>query len=191
MRCLVLVKHSTPALEPRVPPDRWRLSEIGRRRAAALADTLTGWNAASLYSSDEPKAIETAEIISSKLGLPVKVVPGFREHLRNGVPFMTDAKWRVVVLNAINRPDQLVLGSETVEEARRRFSDALTIAESMSPPGAMIIVSHGTVISMFIARLTGADPASMWERLGLPGLVVVTWPSPGRIEHQQNFDSVV
>ena len=156
----------------------------------ALADALTGMDAASRYSSDEPKAVETAEIISFRLGLLPRVVPGFREHLRNDVPFMKDAEWRAAVLNAISHPNDLVLGSETVEAARRRFSDALASTEPVSPPGAMIIVSHGTVISMFVARLIGAEPAPIWEGLGLPGLVVVTWPDASRIEHQQNFYSV-
>lgn len=189
MRRLILIKHSLPLIEPGVPPEEWRLSEDGKRRAVSLARVLAAMKVGSLYSSDERKAIETATIISGRIGRPLNVDPGFKEHIRRDVPFLGNAEWRASVLNAINHPSDLVLGSETVEEAWRRFSNALASVEPVAPLGDMIVVSHGTVISMFVARLIGVDPAPIWDGLGLPGLVVVTWPAANQIEYQQNFDS--
>jgi len=37
----------------------------------------------------------------------------------------------------------------------------------------MVIVSHGTVISLFVAWLTGVDGFLLWKELGLPSLVVL------------------
>jgi broad specificity phosphatase PhoE len=177
-----------PEIKPGVPPDRWILSGAGKRRAAALADALATMGATSLHSSDEPKAAETAEIISPRLNLAVNYASGLREHDRNGVPFMPDADWEAAVIDAIRRPGDLVLGTETVEAARLRFKGALAMAEAKSPPGPMVVVSHGTVIAAFVADLLGEDPAPIWEGLGLPGFIVVTWPSAKHIEEQMNFD---
>jgi broad specificity phosphatase PhoE len=51
----------------------------------------------------------------------------------------------------------------------------------------MIIVAHGTVISMLVAYLLDIEPAPIWERLGLPSLIAVEWPAGDRIELEQNF----
>jgi len=40
-----------------------------------------------IFSSSEPKAIETAEIIGNGLSLPVEIQPGLHEHDRSNVPF--------------------------------------------------------------------------------------------------------
>jgi broad specificity phosphatase PhoE len=188
-RRLILIKHSIPAIEPDVPSPQWRLSDVGKRRAAKLADAVADMGATSLHSSDSPKAVETAEIIAAKTGLLLKINPEFKEHIRDDMPFGSDAWWRAVVLDAIRRPEELVLGSETTGDAGRRFAAAVKSAAAGSPPGDMLIVAHGTVISMFVSQLTGADPVPIWECLGLPGLLVVRWPEASGIEFQENFDA--
>jgi broad specificity phosphatase PhoE len=91
------------------------------------------------------------------------------------------------VLDAIRRPEELVLGTETTGKAGRRFERGVKSAAAESPPGDMVIVTHGTIISMFVSQLTGADPVPIWESLGLPGLIVVAWPQASGIEFQRNF----
>ena len=187
MRRLILIKHAMPLVEADVPPAEWRLSERGWREARLLADVLVPMNATSLYSSDERKAIETASAVSDRLDLSVHSEPGFREHARPDTPIRDSSVWRETVLDAINRPEDLVLGAETVGDARRRFTSAVIEADRSAPPGPMIIVAHGTVISMLVAYLLDIEPAPIWERLGLPSLIAVEWPARDRIELEQNF----
>jgi broad specificity phosphatase PhoE len=40
-----------------------------------------------------------------------------------------------------------------------------------------MIVAHGTVISLFVASLTGISAFSLWAELGLPSFVVVDMQS--------------
>jgi broad specificity phosphatase PhoE len=44
------------------------------------------------------------------------------------------------------------------------------------PNQNLAIVAHGTVISLFVSRLTNADPFLLWKRLGLPSFVVLSLP---------------
>jgi hypothetical protein len=44
----------------------------------------------------------------------------------------------------------------------------------------VVVVAHGTVISLYVAGRTGAPPFGLWKRLGLPSFVVVTVPD-GRV----------
>ena len=176
-----------PVVEAGVPPAEWRLSEQGRRNAYVLAEALIPLGATALYSSDERKAVETANIVAEELNLPVHASPGFREHARLGTPVLGSEEWQAMVLDAMNRPDELILGAQTVGDALRRFTSAVVEADLAAHPGPMVIVCHGTVISMFVARLLGIKPAPIWERLGLPGLIAVDWPTADRIELERDF----
>jgi broad specificity phosphatase PhoE len=37
----------------------------------------------------------------------------------------------------------------------------------------VVIVTHGTVISLFVSRLTGSSDLELWSKLGLPSLVAM------------------
>jgi len=152
-----------------------------------MAAVVNGLGPTSLYSSDEPKAAETAGIVGGRIDLPVKVVPGLQEHIRTGVPFATTIDRDAAVIDSIRRPDQLVYGSETTGTAERRFTTALEGALTDAPAGDAAVVSHGTVISMFVAKLTGLDAVDIWSSFGLPGFVVVRWPEADGIEFQWNY----
>jgi len=35
------------------------------------------------------------------------------------------------------------------------------------------VVTHGTVISLFVSRLTGSSDVELWNRLGLPSYIAI------------------
>lgn len=55
------------------------LNERGHWQAERVARRLAGWNIDAVYSSDLPRAVETAEPIGSQLGLPVRTMAALRE----------------------------------------------------------------------------------------------------------------
>jgi broad specificity phosphatase PhoE len=68
-----------------VPPLRFQgwhdtpLNETGRRQAQELAERLEGEGIVSLWSSDLSRARDTAEIVSHRLGLEIRLDPRLRE----------------------------------------------------------------------------------------------------------------
>lgn len=44
------------------------------------------------------------------------------------------------------------------------------------PVGNIIIVAHGTVITLFVSRRAGLEPFPFWKRLALPSFVVLSLP---------------
>ena len=40
----------------------------------------------------------------------------------------------------------------------------------------IVVFTHGTVLSLYVARATGLEPFTLWKRLGLPSFVVLTFP---------------
>ena len=189
MHELVLVKHSLPEVEPDKPAPAWRLSETGRRRAELLAARLDGFSPTVIWSSEEPKAVETAEIVSGGLGVPVRMADGLEEHDRGDVRFFpTQEEFEAAVEGFFCKPDELVFGSETAEEALSRFSAAINrVIEGEQAD--TVVVTHGTVMTLYVARVADVRHMSFWRRLGLPSYVVLALPEMQVSEVVESVDS--
>ena len=175
---LVLVRHSLPAFVTGVPASHWRLSEEGRRRCEKLAERLAAYDLAALVTSEEPKAAETGQIVARILGLPVETAPGLHEHERGMVRDLgSQEAFQAQVTRFFEHPDELILGYETADEAHARFAAAVTAVLEQHPHGNLAIVSHGTVMALFVARANRLDPILFWKSLGLPAFAVFSLPS--------------
>ena len=173
----MLVRHSKPEIEPDKPASDWRLDDAGRHRSELLADRLRDFNAGVVWSSREPKAIETAEIVAGALGVTVRTADGLEEHHRRDVPyFPTRDEFESKVEELFCKPDQLVLGDETAEQALSRFAAAI---DGVIDAGHMdtIVVTHGTVMTLYVASVAGVRPMPFWRRLETPSFVVLALPS--------------
>jgi broad specificity phosphatase PhoE len=175
-RTLILVKHSEPVLVPGVAPNRWVLSERGRFGSVLLGERLARYGSQAIVSSEEPKAVETAEIVAEYLGVGCSVHPGLHEHNRTGIPFLSNEEFQQAAGDLFENPDELVWGNETAEQARSRFESAVRRVLDEREEEVVTIVAHGTVISLFVARYNDVEPYELWQRLGLPSFCVLTVP---------------
>ena len=166
MRRLVLVKHSMPEIEPNKPASAWKLGEVGRRRAESLAAKLKEYSPDVIWSSREPKAIETAEIVADELGVPVKIADRLEEHHRDNVPFLPSRdEFEKAVERFFLRPDRLVLGTETANQARDRFAAAIDEVIDAGQSDS-IVVTHGTVMTLYVASVAGVQRMAFWASAG-------------------------
>lgn len=170
---LILVKHSVPEPDESRPANTWRLSKEGRRRAELLAEQLKEFQPEVLLCSNEPKASETAEIVARLLQLEVQVIEGLYEHDRSNVPYLSAELFRASVRELFQKPAELVFGLETANQAHGRFYRAVHSVMNRYRDKTVVIVSHGTVISLFVSRLTGADGMSLWNELSLPAFIAM------------------
>jgi broad specificity phosphatase PhoE len=119
-------------------------------------------------SSPEAKARETAELIASPLGLEVQLVDGLRETARRTVGWLEPDELERGIQALFDRPDEVVHGEESATAALARFEAAVA-----GLPERAVVVSHGTVISLYVAAKTGRDPFELWRSLELPDVVDV------------------
>lgn len=178
-RALILVKHSLPIVVPGVPPARWVLADEGRARCAALADHLRPYHPARIVASDEPKAAETARLLAGHLGdpAPPPLDPDLREHERRPADFFADTPaFHDAVRRLFAQPDDLAFGTETAGAAGSRFAAAVDRHLAATPTGTLIVVAHGTVISLFAAARASLDPFPLWRSLDLPSYLALTLP---------------
>ena len=126
-----------------------------------------------VWSSKEPKAVETAETVAAAFGVPVRTADGLEEHHRDGVPyFHAQGEFEAAVERLFEKPDELVLGIETAEQALGRLTAAIDeVIEAGQTDN--IVVTHGTVMTLYVASVAGVEPVGLWRRLGLPSFVVL------------------
>jgi broad specificity phosphatase PhoE len=170
---LILVRHSVPEIYGDQPANTWNLSEEGRLRAQRLAEELKNFEPDVIVSSDEPKAKETAEILASDLGLEMQMHPDLHEHDRSNVPYLSLEAFQVLIRDFFQKPDQLVFGNETGNQAYARFYHAIHSILNENINNTVVVVTHGAVISLFVARLTGSSDLELWGKLGLPSFVAM------------------
>ena len=137
---------------------------------------MRGFNPSVVWSSREPKAVETAEIVAGALGVPVRTADGLEEHHRVGVPyFPARGEFESAVEQFFRSPDLLVLGEETASQALSRFTAAVDDVIDAGQTDT-VVVTHGTVMTLYAASVAGVRPMDFWRRLGLPSFVVLSLP---------------
>ena len=146
-----------------------RGSGEGERAGRAVARARTG----DRLHQRQPKAVETAEILAAALGVPHEVAADLHEHDRSNVPQMPTREFISSVALFFKRPTELVLGRETAEQARRRMTVAMDRILSANEGRDVAVVTHGTVLALYLAPLLEGDEFDLWRRLGLPSYVVL------------------
>ena len=164
-----------PDLRADTPSAEWRLGETGRARAHELALHMDPGDARVVFASREPKAVETADIMATAWGLEAQPVAGLHEHERPLPELMERAAYEQRIRDLFARPSDRVFGAESADEARRRFTLAVMRLVTSSP-GDVVAVTHGTVLTLFVAEATGVEPFAFWRRLDLPCAVTLSLP---------------
>lgn len=126
-----------------------------------------------LVSSHETKALGTAKTLGLVLGLQSVTGTDLDEHRRGNVAWLADAEFTRTMRRFFGRPDVLVFGQETADEAAERFRRGVAAAMAARPGKRIAIVSHGTVMTLVLAAANGLEPFALWESLRLPEAVVV------------------
>jgi broad specificity phosphatase PhoE len=175
VRSLTLVRHSLPEVRREIPPAEWHLSLEGAARARTFAERLLPTNAACVFTSCEPKAVETAQAIAGQLDLAVECVPGLHEHERPHAQMLTREAFEERIRDLFARPREIVFGAETADQARKRFTIAVLRLLARTA-GDVLLVTHGTVMTLFVAEATGVDPFMFWKRQEMPFAVRLTLP---------------
>jgi broad specificity phosphatase PhoE len=179
---LILVRHSLPEKILDVPAKEWPLSAEGQQRCHLLADKLADFQPEIIAASTEPKAIETAQIIAQKFNKPVEIFAGLNEHDRSNFGFVEEKKFSETLEAFFATPDKLVMGLETATRAFQRFQQAIKNILAKTPDGDVMIVSHGTVMTLFIADCTGQEPFPFWRQLEQPMAIVLPLPELNSLE---------
>ncbi len=173
MSALVLVRHSVPKMLPDVLDSQWPLSVLGRTLCAEAAEAVQPYEPAIIATSPMRRAVETASIIGKRLEVASRTVPGLEEHHRHNAGSLTGGQFQASIAAFFAEPDSLVFGEETGNQAYERFASTVQTIKQEYPYRNIAVVSHGTVISLFVARVAGIDAQSVWKSLTQPSVIVL------------------
>jgi broad specificity phosphatase PhoE len=141
-----------------------------------LASALAPFGPEVFFTSMEPKAIETGQIVGSRLNRRVELADGLHEHERNDVQFRSTEWFERAIGQFFAQPAQLVFGSETADQAYQRFTETVTNIIDRYPGKTVAVVTHGTVMTLYVSRAIRLSPFAFWKRLGMPAFVVLSLP---------------
>jgi broad specificity phosphatase PhoE len=120
------------------------LNDFGRRQAAALADRLADDGVAAIYTSDLARARETAEIVASRLELPVIADPALRERDWGTWEGLTPSERAAVAFEG-----------ETQEAHRERILGAVSRIAGLHSAERVLLVTHGGSMRRVQAAVLG------------------------------------
>jgi len=149
-----VVTHPEVAVDPTVPVPRWGLSEAGWRRVELLLALPWASGVTRVASSDERKAVQTAEALAAPLGLPVVVEPELGENDRSSTGFLPPTEFEATADAFFAHPGRSVRGWETAEHAQHRMLAAVARVTA-DASGDCAVVAHGGVGTLLLCHLLG------------------------------------
>lgn len=176
--------HPQVDIDPAVPVPKWRLSERGRERAKALC--AAPWIGAirRIVSSDEVKAIETAEIVARAAGLAVEVGADMGENDRSATGFLAPAEFESATDRFFAAPDVSVRGWATARAEQARIVGAIGEVLASHDCGDILFVGHGAVGALHLCHLLVVPISRALDQPGGGGNVYAWDVASRRVLHR-------
>lgn len=169
---LIFIRHSKTTINFKIPITQWELSEEGKILAKELSYDERIKNVDLIYSSDQKKAIQTAEIIAQTNDIPMKIEPHLTElsSITNGIIENFDE-----VVHDFNEGNiDRINDGETIEEGFERFNSAVNKIVKLNGDKKTIgIVSHGEILSIYLSKKLGKSINKIHENMKMPHLFVI------------------
>ncbi len=174
MSLLYLVRHAEVLLRGDQPMTEWQLSPTGEQQARDLSRAPAWGGLTLIASSPEAKAIATAKPTADAARLELRIEPGLHEVDRGETPLVTRQEYDAHVAAHFASPDESVSGWETAASARARAVECIDRLQA-DAPGSLCVVSHGLVLSHYLAELRDlpAPRLEEWRAIPLPGIAAV------------------
>jgi broad specificity phosphatase PhoE len=137
------------------------LSPRGQKQAQATARALASEKFSAIYSSDLPRAIETASPLAKLVGVPLETSDALRERsvgVMEGLTFEEAAEQHPEQYQALLRRDfeHVLVGGESYRQTLDRASRQLDEAIEQHKGGRIALFAHTGTICILILHLMGA-----------------------------------
>jgi broad specificity phosphatase PhoE len=150
------ITHPQVKIDADIPVPKWGLSDLGAQRAHAAAASTWATQVTRIISSDETKAIETAEILAAASGVTVEIVEGMHENDRSATGFLPPPEFEKAADWFFANSSESFHGWERAIDAQRRIVSAVERILSSHDAGQPIaFVGHGGVGTLLKCHLQG------------------------------------
>lgn len=185
---LHLVRHGRPQVAPTRPSTQWPLRADAVDEVHRLGACVSWPQSAVWFSSPEPKALQTARLLSDAVTIdavtidPVTIDDRLREAERSR--FLLDSEsFTAAVTRSLAEPDvAAVEGWEPLARTRSRMAEVLTdvlAAARTDRSGhadhdddhadSVVLVGHGTAFTLLVSLVTGSPvDVGSWRSMRMP-----------------------
>jgi len=162
---LLFITHPEVVIDPDVPVPQWPLSDKGVARMRAFAAGPAVSAVGAVYSSDEQKAKDGAQILAEVDGLEPQIVTDLHENDRSATGFLPPDEFWPVVEEFFANPEISIRGWERSADAQSRIVGAVEgIRLNENCQGDIAIVAHGGVGALLLAHLQNETISRQFEQ---------------------------
>ncbi len=148
------ITHPQVRIDPEAAVPKWGLSDIGARRAQAAAERPWAGLLRRIVSSDETKAIETADILAASGNASIEIVEGMHENDRSATGFLPPPEFEKAADRFFAHPDESFRGWERAVDAQARIvSKVEAILADHDPQAPIAFIGHGGVGTLLKCHL--------------------------------------
>lgn len=183
MRYLHYLTHPQVAIDPAVPVPDWGLSTLGRQRAGFFAALPLVRDIGQIVSSAEKKAVETAEIVATGIGVSVSILEHTHENDRSATGFLPPEEFERVADQFFAAPLISVRGWERAVDAQARIVSVVDALLADGSAGDLLMVGHGGVGTLLYCHLAGLTIDRAHDQAGGGGCVFTYDVENRRVVH--------
>jgi broad specificity phosphatase PhoE len=151
------ITHPDVVIDPKVAVPDWPLSGRGQARMRAFTTTRVARRIASVVSSTERKAIETARFLAELAQVEPLTFEELCENDRSSTGYLPKAEFETTADLFFRFPFESVRGWERAVDAQARIIRGVERVLALSIPSPLAIVAHGGVGTLLLCHLKG-DP---------------------------------
>jgi broad specificity phosphatase PhoE len=152
---LYFLRHAETKFDENCPPRDWVLSETGENQSQMIAHHHNFRDIDVIICSTEKKTTLTALPLSEKLQVSIQYNGGLDEINSNNLPltdhniYLQQKKYEFRHLNEAS------IKKESYENGLNRFNNAINFIQQTHRNKKILIVSHGTVLTLYFAQIIG------------------------------------
>lgn len=153
------ITHPQVHIDPNIDVPKWGLNETGKQRVADLVKRLGNENnigsKIKIISSDETKAIETAQPLADGLNAEIIIDRLMGENDRSATGFLPPEQFEQVANQFFANPTKHIEGWESAEDAQKRIVTRYELHRRNYQDYDLIFVGHGAVGTLLYCHLAG------------------------------------
>lgn len=165
---IIFLRHAKTKVDNTLPIADWFLTDDGVKHAKEVSSDPIFDDVDLIFASTERKAVDTAKPITERLGKEIIQVENLGEIKRPNAEKITLEEYKRLKSIVFSDFDKSESGWETVNRALSRFSKAVEEIDRKYENKVILIVAHGTVMSLYFANIQGKmdELFSRWKSLG-------------------------
>jgi broad specificity phosphatase PhoE len=150
----IFITHANIQMDADVPVPDWHLSDLGRARHEIFNQNPVIADVKLVFSSEEQKAIDGADILSAHLSIKPQTIHDLHENDRSSTGFLPPDEFEKMADSFFENFETSVKGWEKAIDAQQRIFQCVTsIIKKYEHKGDIAIVSHGGVGTLLRCKL--------------------------------------